>query len=290
MMKSKAFFLIGILGLIALLASACAPGVPTLTTGYTKEAGFRFMVSDEANDIGDFEHLYVTISSIGVHPASDNSTDNGTWLQFSPDVTDPVDLTTLQGKNAQEIWSGNITAGEYNKVFVYVSDVEGILVGASANKTANVKLPSGKLQISKPFTVSENATTSFVFDITVIQAGKSGKYILKPQIAESGASKEYSEVKPQKNNQKDKNREQSQLQLRLEGDAQPGADVILAVLEKGRPVEGATVTVNNQQAGTTDAAGKVNLTIPADVEEVEIKAVLGEKSGKLKLEFGGEAA
>lgn len=76
MMKSKVFFLVGILGLVALLASACAPGVPATTSGLAKEISFRFLVSDEANDIGDFEHLYVTIPSIGIHQGSDN----GTWL------------------------------------------------------------------------------------------------------------------------------------------------------------------------------------------------------------------
>lgn len=285
-MKSKFLVISAILGMLAMVASACAPGVSTPTpAGSPNQANFRFLVSDQPNDIGDFAHLNVTISSIGVQLASDNTS----WLQFSPDIG-TIDLTTLQGKNAEEIWSGNVTPGQYNKVFIYVSNVEGILAAGTANGTANVKLPSGKLQISTPFTVSDNNTTSLVFDITVIKAGKSGKYILKPQIAESGAGKEYSEVKPRQENQRDSNREQSQLKLRLEGDAQPGTDVILSVLEQGRPADGAAVSVNNQQVGTTDAEGKISLTIPTDVEEVEIKAVLGEKSGELKLEFGGEAA
>lgn len=72
------------------------------------------------------------------------------------------------------------------------------------------------------------------------------------------------------------------------GEVLPGANVVLSVLEKGRPVEGAVVTVNNQQVGTTDSAGKITLTIPAGAGEVEIKAAVGEKSGELKLEFGGE--
>ena len=49
--------------------------------------------------------------------------------------------------------SGDLTAGEYNKVFIYVDDVTGILEGGGA---ADVKLPSQKLQISKPFTISDS--------------------------------------------------------------------------------------------------------------------------------------
>ena len=44
MLKSRIFFLIGIIGLIALLASACASGVTTITPGDTKEAGLRFLI------------------------------------------------------------------------------------------------------------------------------------------------------------------------------------------------------------------------------------------------------
>ena len=57
-----------------------------------------------------------------------------------------------------------------------------------------VKLPSGKLQISKPFSLSDSVV-NFVYDITVHKAGKSGKYILNPQIAQSGPDQEFVEVK-----------------------------------------------------------------------------------------------
>jgi len=278
----KSVIVVAILGILTLVASACAPGAP-MPTAPTEEANFKFLISDEPNDIGDFEHLNVTISSIGVQQGGDN----GTWLQFSPDIG-TVDLKELQGKNAQEIWSGNVTPGQYTKVFIYVSGIEGILAEASGNSTATVKLPSGKLQISKPFVVSENATISFIFDITVIKAGKSGMYVLKPQIAESGADKEYSEVKA-RDRDREQEREERQLKLRIEGDAQPGAEVVLVVTDKGKPVEGATVTMNGQEVGLTDEKGKIGISLPEDAEEVEIKATLGEKSGELELEFEEEA-
>ncbi len=280
----KSVIVIAILGILALVASACAPGVPLPTPAPTvspAQANFRFLISDQPNDIGDFAHLNVTISSIGVQTASDNSS----WLQFSPDIG-TVDLTTLQGKNAQEIWSANVTPGQYNKVFIYVSEVEGILASPSANGTANVKLPSGKLQISTPFTVSDNTTTSFVFDVTVIKAGNSGKYILKPQIADSGAGKEVIEVKPEQKQEREQQR--SRLQLHLQGASQPGATAVLVVLSQGKPVQGATVTVNGQANGTTDAAGKINITIPANATEAKIVAILGQNSGELDLDFGSK--
>jgi hypothetical protein len=182
-MKTRFLVMAAVLGILALVVSACGGSTPT-------QANLRLLVSDQPNVITDFAHLYVTISSVGVLQAGNNST----WQQFTPSIT-TVDLTTLQGKNAEEVWSGNVTPGQYDKVFVFISNVEGNLTASAGGGTANVKLPSDKLQISKPFTVSGNGTTSFVFDITVIKAGNSSQYILEPQIASSGADQAFTKVK-----------------------------------------------------------------------------------------------
>jgi CYTH domain-containing protein len=171
--------------------------MPTPTPTPTGEQGnFRLLVSDEVNAIKDFQHLHVTISSIGVHQAGES----GKWHEFDLDPEADldgdnvagIDLRPLEGENALEIWSGNLTAGEYNKVFIYVDKVTGVLEGGG---TAEVKLPSNKLQISKPFTIGDSVV-SFVYDITVVNAGKSGKYVLKPQIAQSGPDKLFNDVTP----------------------------------------------------------------------------------------------
>lgn len=188
--------------LLLVLIVACEPAPVKITptpTPTIDEVNFRFLISDDVNAIADFQNLYVTISSIGFQRGGES----GNWLEFTPDITE-VDLKPLVGSNALEIWSGNLTPGEYTKAFIYVSEVSGNLSETLGGETANVKLPSGKLHISKPFVVSENAVTSFVYDITVVQAGKSGKYILKPQIAQSGADQKFSEVTPSEYKQKGK--------------------------------------------------------------------------------------
>jgi heat shock protein HslJ len=164
---------------------------PSLALPNAEDVNFRFLVSDDVNAIDDFEHVYITISEIGVQLGGES----GNWKEFTPDIIE-VDLKLLAGENALEIWSGNLTPGEYKKVFIYVSEVNGILTTALGGEKANVNLPSEKLQISKPFVISENTTTSFVYDVTVVKAGKSGQYILKPQIGQSGADQEFKEVKP----------------------------------------------------------------------------------------------
>lgn len=153
------------------------------------EGNFAFLISDEVNAIGDFQSLEVTISKIGLHLGGNESQ----WIEIDPEV-ETVDLTLLPGEKALEIWRGNITAGEYTKVFIYVESVKGVLL--DGNTTTDVKLPSNKLRMSKPFSVTNDGVTSFIYDITVVEAGKSGKYILKPQIGESGADQEFEKVEP----------------------------------------------------------------------------------------------
>jgi len=143
------------------------------------DGNFAFLISDEPNDIGDFESLNVTISKVGLQAAGSLNR-----LEFAPE-TETVDLTQLQGAQSQEIWRGNVTAGQYSQVYIYVSEVTGKL--ESTGQIVDVKLPSSKLHISMPFEVTTDAVTSFTFDITVVATGNNGKYILKPQIGESGA-------------------------------------------------------------------------------------------------------
>jgi hypothetical protein len=155
------------------------------------EINFRLLVSDEVNAIDEFQTLNVTISRIGVHQGGGS----GNWTEYDlvPAVT--VNLTELQGENATQIWSVALDQGTYNKVFIYVDNVTGVLKN-STEGAPTIKLPGGKMQISRAFDVTEDGMTEFVFDITVVKAGKSGKYILKPQIAESGPHQNYIEVEP----------------------------------------------------------------------------------------------
>lgn len=146
------------------------------------DGNFAFLISDEPNDIGDFESLNVTIFRVELQAAGSVKR-----LEFTP-KTKTVDLTQLQGEQSQEIWQGNVPAGQYSQVCIYVGEVKGKL--ESTGQTVDVKLPSNRLRISMPFEVTADAVTSFTFDITVVATGNNGKYILKPQIGESGARQE----------------------------------------------------------------------------------------------------
>jgi hypothetical protein len=155
------------------------------------EGNFVFLISDEVNAIGDFESLNVSISKIGLQLGDDS----GESVEFEPQVEE-VDLTLVPGDKTQEIWRGNVPEGQYAKVFIQVTEVRGVL--KETGETVEIKLPSQKLRMSKPFQVTAGTVTSFTYDLTVIATGnpQSGiKYLLKPQIGESGADQKPSEGK-----------------------------------------------------------------------------------------------
>jgi hypothetical protein len=152
------------------------------------EGNFVFFISDEANDIGDFKELNISIAVVSLHLTGDDEK----IIEFEPGIQ-TVDLTRLQGSRAQEVWRGDIPKGEYSKSFLEVSEVRGILL--ESGEQIEIKLPSGKLQLSKPFEVtSVDEVINFVYDLTVVRAGKSGQYILKPQVEQSGTDQDFIKV------------------------------------------------------------------------------------------------
>lgn len=101
-----------------------------------------------------------------------------------------VDLTQVVGDKAVSVSEIPLEEGRYAKVELYAEGVEGIVDG----EPVEVTIPSGKLQIVKPFEVVAGETLSFVFDINVVKKGQSSEYNLLPVIAESGVAGEDVEV------------------------------------------------------------------------------------------------
>lgn len=143
---------------------------------------FAFLISDEVNAIADFDSVVVGIERIGLQRKEDAK-----WIEFQPQLHE-VDLTHVPGDAVKEIWRGEIPTGEFSQVFVFVDNVTGILKATGA--TTEIKLPSSKLHLSIPFEVTEETVTSFTYDMTVFATGdgRNQRYLLKPQIGESGAS------------------------------------------------------------------------------------------------------
>jgi len=148
------------------------------------DGNFIFMVSDDVNAIDEFNTVNVTIEKVWLLKTGEPEQ----WVEFTPS-TQTFDLAQLPGDTTQALWQGNVPLGEYSRVVIEVSSVTGTLI--STEQTIEIKLPSDKLQVKIPFVVSADSVTSFTYDLTVVKTGNTqdgGKYLLKPQAGESGAS------------------------------------------------------------------------------------------------------
>ncbi|WP_089669236.1 DUF4382 domain-containing protein [Halobacterium jilantaiense] len=209
---------------------------------------------------------------------SDEDESEGGWVERDVDERS-VDLTELQGANATALGNISVPEGDYEKVFVHVGEVNGTL---KTGEEVNVKLPSQKLQLNENFTVGNGERVDFVFDITVFEAGNSGKYILKPVASESGTDVPIEDVDEERGGE-------AELDVSVVGNATAGENATVRVTRGGEPVENATVEYGDDATVRTDANGTATVAVPADGElELEAGYESGETEaeGELELELG----
>lgn len=141
---------------------------------------FVLQVTDQPSAIGDFDSLNVTVLEVRLHKAGNETNETGEWMILEPS-NHTFDLTKLQDGNMTTIVNESIGTGKYTRVRLIVESTKGLVNGTMVNVT----VPSETLQVVKPFTITENQTATFIFDINVVKAGK--KYNLVPVIGKSGA-------------------------------------------------------------------------------------------------------
>jgi len=176
---------LAVVGYVILRTTVVPVEPPVLVISGPSAAGnFIFLVSDEENAIAEFSNLSVTLSKVAML----NRSGTERWVEFVPEVKE-FDLVKLPGVLTEELWRGDVPEGDYSSVVISVQQVRGDL--KAGGNTIDIKLPSNKLQLSLPFRVGAGSITSFTYDLTVVKTGNAqngGKYLLKPQASESGAS------------------------------------------------------------------------------------------------------
>jgi len=259
--------------------------VPANGTDASAEQGsLNFYVSDEKNAINDFEHLNATITKVGFQ----RSGESGNWTEYDVDNR-TVDLTELKGDNATLLETFDIESGNYTKVFVHVSAVNGTLTDGSS---ADVKLPSEKLQLNENVRVEENATVDFVYDITVVKRGNSGSYNIKPVASESGTDIPIDDVDERADDDDDDEADDADLSAEFVGNVSAGENATVRVTSGGGPVENATVEYNDTEY-TTDADGEATFAVAENASEVEVSVTFdgseAEAEADVAAENGGAA-
>ena len=167
---------------------------------------------------GDYSAVYVTIDEIRVHKAGDddissdtNSTDDNETYENSTDINSSdtswivvaqpyktYNLLELQNGLTEELGEANISTGKYTQMRLVLGDKEdngtnslgnphpyaNYVIFTNGSDVSQLKVPSNVIKQNHNFVVIPDSKLTLTIDFdankSIIEAGGSGKYILKP--------------------------------------------------------------------------------------------------------------
>jgi len=188
-------FFVSKITIIAALAVLVA-GFAGCNVGGSGTGQLSLSLTDKPSD--DYRAVYVTIKDIAVHKADDAE---GEWTTVAT-VNRTIDLLALANGVRERLALVDLPSGHYTQMRLMIGDVadSGTNILGQAHPAANyvvdvedgtheMKIPSGfqtGVKLVQGFDINENSTTELTFDFdaarSVVQAGNSGKYLLKPTI------------------------------------------------------------------------------------------------------------
>jgi len=139
-----------------------------------------------------YTEVWVTIKDIYVHMESDPE---DSWTKIL-DVNRTINLRTLADGVREELGIVDLAPGHYTQMRLMIGSVNRIDPALPANYVLDVKegpvelkIPSGVqsgVKLVQGFDINESSTTRLIFDFdiaaSIVAAGNSGKYILRPTI------------------------------------------------------------------------------------------------------------
>ena len=302
MFKSKLYIVIAILGILTLVAGACAQTSPTQAATGT----LKVYITD-ARSREEVTSIMVTVSEVQVHKAlaeqeqeqQQSGTGNQTQEQeqqqtqqgegewISVNITDDArtfDLLDIEGIE-QYLGQVEVEAVKYTQVRLVVDAVQ-----VEFNNSGNLedaRIPSKELKIVHPFNIVKGETTALVIDFDadrMVTVTGSGDIIVKPVVKLT-----VKQEKPQ--DQKDKTKQEVSLEdtkwiLQLYGESENLKDVL-------EDTE-ITATFNKEEGRVTGSAGcnsyfgsyeaeDANLSIPGPIGATEMSC--GEQKDTQEREY-----
>ena len=143
-----------------------------------------------------FDKVYITVERVRVHQSASASDSEAGWSDIVLDPAKRIDLLSLTNGILTELGQTALPAGKYTQL--------RLVLAANGNVApfANSALPTGSkdevalttpsatdsgLKINIDITVATGKTSDFVLDFnacqSIVSAGQSGKYLLKPVLS-----------------------------------------------------------------------------------------------------------
>lgn len=161
------------------------------------ETGTLKLALTDAPSCG-YDSVNVTIEKVRVHQSSTASDTDSGWSEIVPNEPLLVDLLAYQNGDLKELGEVILPTGRYNQMRLVLADNKGasspanwvVLTDDSTKAKIELKTPSGQQSGVKAkqfdIDIGANQLANFVIDFdackSVVIAGNSGQYLLKPQL------------------------------------------------------------------------------------------------------------
>ena len=144
-----------------------------------------------------YSAVNVTITKLSVHQSSTASVTDGGWIDI-PITTQRVDLLTLQNGVLAKLGQVPLAPGKYTQMRLLLADNDGVPAGQPIPNSvvpigqpeALLTTPSGQqsgVKLNVDIDIAADQLADFVIDFnackSVVSAGASGKYLLKPVLS-----------------------------------------------------------------------------------------------------------
>lgn len=188
------FLTLSLATLMTLTLASCGGGGSSSSSTTSGDGTLAVELTDSTTQ--DYRAVYVTIDRVDVHRADDN------WeVVANPEAT--YNLLELINGATVVLGEDLLPAGEYTQMRLIIGDTpdDSQNIAGKAHPHANylligdnlddepLKIPSGPqtgIKLVSGFTINENQTTELLLDFdamrSIVKAGESGKYLLKPTI------------------------------------------------------------------------------------------------------------
>jgi hypothetical protein len=184
---------LAVIGAAAALA-ACGGGGGSDGTAATGAGTLRVALTDAPSC---YQHVYVTVQKVRVHQSATAGDTDAGWSDLTLAAPQRIDLVSLSNGVLQELGSTPLPAGHYQQVRLVLADNAGSGASAMANSVqpnggaeTALDTPSAMqsgLKLRADFDVAAGQMADLVLDFdackSIVQAGNSGKFILKPVIS-----------------------------------------------------------------------------------------------------------
>jgi hypothetical protein len=139
----------------------------------------------------EYQQVWVTITDVYAHKDDDPE---GSWTKILT-VDRTINLLTLAGGIREELGMVDLAPGHYTQMRLMIGTTNFTNADLPANYIVNgngnhpLKIPSGVqsgVKLVQGFDINDSSTTRLIFDFevaaSIVVAGNSGKYILRPTI------------------------------------------------------------------------------------------------------------